>query len=109
MTLSMLRYAALAAMLLATTPSYAAVDRETAITTLAGFYVAADICRLSISRAKVDAYAEANRPAGDAMFNVDVFRATQALYAQQKDWTEDETKAYCKTALETVRSLDMGL
>ena len=65
--------------------------------------------RLNISRAKVDAYADANRPAGDALFNIDVFRATQALYTEQKDWTEDQTKAFCKTALETVRTLDMGL
>lgn len=87
----------------------AAVDRETAISTLAGLYNSADICNLSISRAKVDAYREANAPKDDPMFNVDVFRATHELYDKQKTWTKDQTAAYCKTAAETAKALDMNL
>jgi hypothetical protein len=90
-------------------PALAAVDRETAITTLAGLYNSADVCNLSISRAKVDAYREANAPKDDAMFNVDVFRATHDLYDKQKNWTSDQTTAYCKTAADTARSLGMTL
>jgi outer membrane lipoprotein-sorting protein len=97
------------ALLLLITPAFAAVDRDTAVSTLASLYNSADTCKLIISRAKVDAYAEANRPADDSLFNVDVFRATQKLYADQKTWTDEQTKAYCAKAAETVRTLDMGL
>src|SRR5690349_12222700 len=72
------------ALALTATPALAAVDRATAVSTLAGLYNSADVCNLSISRAKVDAYRDANAPAGDPMFNVDVFQATHALYDQQK-------------------------
>ena len=88
---------------LVATPALAA-DRATAITTLAGFYNSADVCQLQISKAKVDAYRDANTPANDTLFNVDVFRATQALYASQKGWTKDQTDAYCKTASDTALS-----
>ncbi|HEY4166010.1 MAG TPA: hypothetical protein VGM96_04515, partial [Reyranella sp.] len=93
------------------TPALAAapVDRATAVTNLAGFYNSADICQLQISKAKVDAYRDANQPAGDAMFNVDVFRATQALYASQKDWTKDQIADYCKKAAATASAADVGL
>ena len=106
----MLKLALIALALLAT-PAYAAatVDRATAVTTLAGLYYSAAACNLSISRAKVDAYRDANAPAGDTLFNVDVFNATHALYAQQKDWTKDQTAAYCKTAADTAKSLGMIL
>ena len=89
------------ALLLASTPALAATppDRDTAITTLATFYFSADVCGFSISRAKVDAYREANKPADDALFNVDVFRATQALYAGHKDDTDAQTKTFCQAAL----------
>ena len=102
---------ALIAIALIATPAYAAatVDRATAVTTLAGLYNSAQACNLSISRAKVDAYRDANTPAGDALFNVDVFNATHALFTQQKDWTKDQTAAYCKTAAETAKTLDMTL
>ena len=91
------------------TPAFAADDRDTAIKNLAGFYNSADVCQLQISRAKVDAYRSANTPASDALFNVDVFRATQALYASQKDWTKDQTDAYCKIALDTATTLGVLL
>ena len=95
----MIRAAALL-LALSVTPAFAAatIDRDTAVANLAGFYYSADVCNLSISRAKVDAYRDANAPAGDAMFNIDVFRATHALYDTQKGWTKDQTDAYCKTA-----------
>ena len=94
---------------LAATPAFAVVDRQTAVTTLAGFYNSADVCNLLISRAKVEEYANANRPADDALFNVDVFRATQALYTQQKDWTKAQTDDYCKTAKQTATALGVAL
>jgi len=97
------------ALALIATPAFAAIDRTTAVSTLAGLYNSADVCNLSISRAKVDAYRDANAPAGDPMFNVDVFQATHALYDQQKSWTKEQTAAYCKTAVETARTLGMGL
>jgi len=102
---------ALAALILvaATAPALAAVDRDTAVSTLAGLYNSADVCNLAISRAKVDAYRDANAPTGDTLFNVDVFQATHALYAKQKDWTKDQTDAYCKTAADTARTLGMNL
>lgn len=89
------------ALLLAVTPVVAATppDRETAITTLATFYFSADVCRFSISRAKVDAYRDANKKPDDALFNVDVFRATQALYSGHKDDTDAQTKTFCQSAL----------
>jgi len=99
----------LASTLAAATPASATVDRATAVSTLAGLYNSADVCNLSISKAKVDAYRAANTPAGDALFNVDVFRATDALYTQQKSWTKDQTADYCKKAAANVRTLDMGL
>jgi hypothetical protein len=102
-------FALLLALPLFTAPALAAVDRETAVSTLAGLYNSADVCNLSISRAKVDAYRDANAPKNDAMFNVDVFRATHDLYDKQKNWTKDQTAAYCKTAAETARSLGMNL
>ena len=100
---------ALALTALLATPAFAAVDRATAVSTLAGLFNSADVCNLSISRAKVDAYRDANTPAGDTMFNVDVFTATHALYDQQKSWTKDQTADYCKKAAANVRTLDMGL
>jgi hypothetical protein len=99
----------LLALALTTLPAFAAVDRETAVSTLAGLFNSAAVCNLAISRAKVDAYREANRPDGDALFNVDVFRATDALYDQQKTWTKEQTDAYCKTAADTAKSLGMNL
>jgi hypothetical protein len=93
----------------ATAPALAAVARATAVSTLAGLYNSADVCNLAISRAKVDAYRDANAPAGDTMFNVDVFQATHALYAKQKDWTKEQTDAYCKTAADTAKTLGMNL
>ena len=101
--------AALAVFALVATPALATDTRDTAIKNLAGFYNSADVCQLQISRAKVDAYRGANTPANDTLFNVDVFRATQALYASQKDWTKDQTDAYCKTAAETAKTLGMLL
>ena len=97
------------ALALLVTPAFAAVDRETAVTTLAGLYNSADVCNLAISRAKVDAYRDANAPAGDPLFNTDVFQATHALYASQKGWAKDQTDAYCKTAAETAKTLGMLL
>jgi hypothetical protein len=97
------------ALALIATPAFAAVDRDTAVTTLAGLYNSADVCNLPISRAKVDAYRDANRPAGDDLFNVDVFQATHKLYDQQKAWTKEQTADYCKKAIETAKALDMGL
>ena len=94
---------------LVATPALAADDRDTAIKNLAGFYNSADVCQLQISRAKVDAYRSANTPANDALFNVDVFRATQALYASQKDLPKDQLDAYCKTARETAKTLGVLL
>ena len=99
---------AFAAALLAS-PAFAADDRDTAIKNLAGFYNSADVCQLQISRAKVDDYRTANTPPNDALFNVDVFRATQALYASQKDLSKDQLAAYCKTALSTAKSLGVLL
>jgi hypothetical protein len=106
----MLRTIALALILIAT-PALAAapVDRATAVSNLAGFFNSADICQLQISKAKVDAYHDANMPAGDALFNVDVFRATQALYASQKGWTKDQTADYCKKAAANAVSLGVTL
>ena len=103
--------AALVTLLLigATAPAFAAVDRATAVSTLAGLYNSADVCNLAISRAKVDAYRDANAPAGDPLFNTDVFQATHALYASQKGWAKDQTDAYCKTAAETAKTLGMLL
>ncbi len=97
------------ALALVATPALAAVDRETAVSTLAGLYNSADVCNLSISRAKVDAYRDANAPAGDDAFNTDVWLATHALYGQQKSWTKEQTADYCKKATATARTLDMGL
>ena len=99
---------ALAATLLAS-PAFAADDRDTVIKTLAGFYNSADVCQLQLSRAKVDAYRTANTPPNDALFNVDVFRATQALYASQKNLSKDQLAAYCKTARDTANTLGMLL
>ena len=93
----------------ATVPAFAAVDRTTAVNTLAGLYNSADVCNLAISRAKVDAYRDANAAAGDALFNTDVFQATHALYASQKGWAKGQTDAYCKTAAETAKTLGMLL
>lgn len=110
MTPAMTKLAALPlALALLATPAFAAVDRETAVTTLAGLYNSADVCNLSISRAKVDAYRSENTPRDDAMFNVDVFNATHALYDQQKGWSKAQTDAYCKTATETAKTLGMFL
>ena len=99
---------AFAASLLAS-PAFAADDRDAAITNLAGFYNSADVCQLQISRVKVDAYRTANTPPNDSLFNVDVFRATQALYASQKDFSKDQLADYCKTALATAKSLGVLL
>src|SRR3569623_3118293 len=99
----------LAVTLAAATPASATVDRATAVSTLAGLYNSADVCNLAISRAKVDAYRAANAPAGDALFNTDVFQATHALYASQKGWAKGQTDAYCKTAAETAKTLGMLL
>ena len=86
----MIRTVLTAALLLTATPAFAAVDRDTAVTTLAALYYSADACNLSISRSKVDDYRDANTPSGDALFNVDVFRATQKLYTDHKDWTKEQ-------------------
>jgi hypothetical protein len=90
-------------------PAFAAVDRATAVSTLAGLFNSAGYCNIPISRAKVQAYQADNTPAGDPLFNVDVFRATHDLSTQQKSWTKEQTDAYCKKAIETARALDMGL
>jgi hypothetical protein len=99
------------ALLFAATPALAATppDRATAISTLAALYYSADACNLSISRAKVADYSNAARPAGDPLFNVDVFRATHDLYAAQKDWTKDQVSAWCATEAATAKSLGMLL
>lgn len=93
----------------ATAPAFAAVDRATAVNTLAQMYASVDACNLALSRAKVDAYRTANSPAGDTLFNVDVFQATHALYATQKGWAKDQTDAFCKTATETAKTLGLLL
>lgn len=95
--------------LTATAPAFAAVDRATAVAALAGFYHSASVCNLFISRAKIDEYAEANRPADDALFNVDVFRATQALYTAHEADTEEQTKAYCAEAADAARKAGVNL
>jgi hypothetical protein len=100
---------ATAFLLIAASPAMAAVDRDTAVKTLASLFNSADVCQLSISRDKVNAYRADNAPAGDTTFNVDVFRATHALYDQQKTWTKDQTDAYCKTAAGTAKTLGMLL
>jgi hypothetical protein len=105
----MIRTALIAALLLTVTPAFAAIDRDTAVMTLASLYYSADACRLSISRTKVDAYRDANAPSGDALFNVDVFRATQKLYTDHKDWTKEQLADYCKTALESAKTLGVTL
>lgn len=105
----MIKLAALPLTLVLLATPALADDRATAVRNLAGFYNSADVCQLQISRAKVDAYRTANTPANDSLFNVDVFRATQALYASQKDWTKDQTTAYCKTAADTARTLGVLL
>ena len=100
------------ALLLAATPASAITappDRATAISTLAALYYSADACNLSISRDKVNAYADAARPAGDTLFNIDVFRATHDLYGTQKDWTKDQISAWCATEAATAKSLGMLL
>jgi hypothetical protein len=104
----MLRPLIIALALLAT-PAFAAVDRVTAVSTLAGLYNSADVCNLPISRAKVDDYRDANAPSGDSLFNFVVFQATHALYDQQKSWTKEQTADYCKKAIATAKDLDMGL
>lgn len=106
----MLRFA-ITLLLLSSVPVLAAtpVDRDTAIKTLAGFYNSADVCKLSLSRAKVDAYRDSVTPPGDALFNVDVFKATQSLYAEQKTWGKPQTDAYCKAALQTAQQLAVTL
>ena len=58
---------------------------------------------------QVDAALHRNRPAGDDLFNFDVFQATHALYDQQKAWTKEQTADYCKKATDTAKTLDMGL
>lgn len=98
----MLRLVLIAAVL-AATPALASTDRDTAVSALAQVYNSVDLCGLTVSRARVDAYAEAARGPDDALFNVDVFRATQALYAEQRDWTKEQTDAYCVTATEAVK------
>ena len=99
------------ALALLATPAFAAptLDRATAVQNLATFFYSADACRFPISRAKIDAYRTANTPNGDAMFNVDVFRATQKLYADQKDWPKDKLADWCKTTLEAVKAADLLL
>jgi hypothetical protein len=92
-----------------TTPAFAAVDRDTAVSTLSTLFFSADFCNLSISRAKVDAYRTANTPSGDARFNVDVFTATKTLDDQSKSWTKDQTDAYCVKATDTAKQLGMLL
>jgi hypothetical protein len=98
--------------LLIASPAFAetaAPDRATAVSTLAGLYYSADACSFSISRVKVAAYADAARKDGDALFNVDVFRATKDLYTAQKDWSKDQISAWCATEATTVKSLGMLL
>jgi hypothetical protein len=103
--------ALLPALLLAATPVLAATppDRATAVSTLAALYYSAEACNLSISRDKVNAYADTARLAGDAMFNIDVFRATHDLYGAQKDWPKDQVTAWCATEAVTAKSLGMLL
>ena len=96
-------------LLVAASPAIAAVDRDTAVKTLASLFNSTDVCQLSISRDKVNAYRADNTPAGDTAFNIDVFRATDDLYRQQKTWTKDQTDAYCKTAAGTAKTLGMLL
>ena len=103
--------ALLPALLLAASPVLATTppDRASAVSTLAALYYSADACNLSISRDKVNAYADTARPADDPLFNVDVFRATHDLYAAQKGWTKDQVAAWCKTEAATAKSLGMLL
>jgi hypothetical protein len=86
-----------------------APDRTTAVSTLASLYYSADACEFSISRDKVAAYADAARPAGDALFNVDVFRATQDLYTQHKGWPAEQLNSWCASEAATIKSLGMML
>lgn len=113
----MLRIALFTA-LLAASPALAATqtatatatpDRDTAVSTLAGLYYSADACEFSISRDKVSAYADAARPAGDPMFNIDVFRATDKLYADHKGWPAEKLNTWCASEAATIKSLGMML
>ena len=99
----------IAALIAVATPALAAVDRDTAISTLSSLFFSADTCNLAISRVKVFAYRDANTPAGDARFNTDVFAATKALYDQEKTWTKDQTDAYCAKAAADAKTLGMML
>ena len=91
------------ALLLTVTPALASTDRDTAVSALAQVYNSVDVCGLVVSRASVEAYAEAAHSPDDKLFNVDVFRATQALYEEQKGWDKAQTDAYCVTATEAVK------
>ena len=101
----MLKTAIALLLLSSVTPAFATTDRDTAVSQLASLFNSADVCGLILSRAKVDAFRESARQPDDTLFNVDVFRATQALYAKQKDWTPDQLKAYCTETIATARSL----
>lgn len=106
----MLKIAALLPLLLlASSPAYALTDRATAIETLAGVYNSVQACNLLISRAKVDAYADAARAPDDTMFNIEVWRATTALTESQKDWTDEHLKAYCATAAGNAERLALSI
>lgn len=114
--MAMLRIILFASALIVMSPALAAApapastpDRATAVTTLAGLYYSADACEFSISRDKVNAYRDAATPAGDAMFNVDVFRATQDLYTQHKDWKAEQLNTWCASEAATIKSLGMML
>ncbi|MBI4922578.1 MAG: hypothetical protein HY834_12595 [Devosia nanyangense] len=101
----MLKTATALLLLLSVTPAFATTDRDTAVSQLASLYNSVDVCGLILSRAKVDAFRDAARQPDDTLFNVDVFRATQALYAKQKDWTPEQTKAFCAETIATARTL----
>ncbi len=94
------------ALLLATSSAFAAdSERDTAVTQLATLYNSVDACGLILSRAKVDAFRESSQRPDDRLFNVDVFRATQALYAKQKDWTPEQLKTYCTETIAMAKTL----
>jgi hypothetical protein len=114
--MAMLRIIALTLTLATASPALAAdqaaattPDRGTAVSTLAGLYYSADACEFSISRDKVNAYRDVATPAGDAMFNVDVFRATQDLYTQHKDWPAEQLNTWCASEAAIIKSLGMML
>jgi hypothetical protein len=97
------------ALLASATPALAATDRATAISTMAALYRSVDVCGALLDRTKLSAYADSIRPAGDALFNVDLFRATRDLDTAQKTWTKDQTDAFCQAEAKMAQTLGVTL